>query len=126
MAAESPTFRRQLIRIAAEPRLTVHVEVLPERSIPGARAVTRLVRRDGMLTARIEVSALDDVVELIAHEIEHVIEQIDGVDLATYAGLPGTGVHTVAAGGIAFETVRASRIGENVAREVRASRRRGL
>ena len=126
MAAESPTFRRQLIRIAAEPRLTVHVEVLPERSIPGARAVTRLVRRDGMLTARIEVSALDDVVELIAHEIEHVIEQIDGVDLATYAGLPGTGVHTVGAGGIAFETVRASRIGENVAREVRASRRRGL
>ena len=118
MADRSPTFRRQLLRIANEPQLTIDLDVVLR--IVGARAVTQMVRQADGLTARIQVTRLDDVVELIAHEIEHVIEQIDGVDLAAYAGQPGTGVYTVAAGGMVFETVRATRMGVVVAQEVRA------
>jgi len=86
--------------------------------------MTRIVRQNDGLTARIEVARFDDLVELIAHEIEHVIEQIDAIDLAADAGQPGTGVHTVGADGMMFETARAARVGVSVAREVRASLRR--
>lgn len=126
MARQSPTFRRQLLRIASEPGLTVDVQAIPATHILGARAATRIVRQSGGgLAARIELTRLDDVVELMAHEIEHVIEQIDGVDLAAYASLPDSGVHAVAHDGAAFETVRATRVGVNVAQEVRASGQRG-
>ena len=50
---------------------------------------------------------IDNVVELIAHEIEHVIEQIDRVDLAESAA----GIYSVSAGGMVFETERAGRAG---------------
>jgi hypothetical protein len=121
MAERSPTFRGQLLRIATAPRLTIDLDVVPH--IVGARAVTRMVRHADGLAARAQVSQFDDVVELIAHELEHVIEQIDGVDLAADAGQPGSGVR--ATGPMTFETVRAKRIGVIVAQEVRASMRRG-
>jgi hypothetical protein len=47
--------------------------------------MTQMVRRAEGLSAHIAVSRLDDVVEFIAHEIEHVIKQIEGVDLARQA-----------------------------------------
>ncbi|MSO29622.1 MAG: hypothetical protein EXQ48_01580 [Acidobacteria bacterium] len=126
MARRSATFRRQLLRIAGEPGLTVDVQAIPATRILGARAVTRISRQStGALAAHIELTRLDDIVELIAHEIEHVIEQIDGVDLAAYAALPDTGVHAIAHDGKAFETVRATRVGVSVAQEVRASGQRG-
>lgn len=116
MAAQSPIFQAQLLRIATAAGVTVHVEVVPH--IVGARAMTRMVRQHDALTARIEVARFDDLVELIAHEIEHVIEQIDGVDLAGGASLSN---HSVAAGGMVLETERAKRVGRLVAQEVRAS-----
>lgn len=118
MADQSPTFQAQLLRIATAAGVTVHVEFV--QHIIGARAVTRMVRQSDGLTARIEVDRFDNVVELIAHEIEHVIEQIDGVDLAADAA----GIYSVAAGGMVFETDRAARAGVSVSEEVRASRRR--
>ena len=95
--------------------MTVHVEIV--QHIIGARAMTRMVRQIDGLTAWVEVARLDNVVELIAHELEHVIEQIDRVDLAGSAA----GVYSVAAGGMIFETERAKRVGLIVAQEVRAS-----
>jgi len=56
---------------------------------------------------------------LIAHEIEHVIERLDGVDLRARAALPGTGVRLCDGGDDAFETIRARRAGLAVAEEVR-------
>jgi hypothetical protein len=115
MADRSPTFQGQLRRIGAAHGVTVHLEIV--QHIIGARASTRMVRQIDGLTARIEVDRFDNVVELIAHEIEHVIEQIDGVDLAENAA----GIYSVAAGGMIFETERAKRVGLTVAQEVRAS-----
>ena len=45
--------------------------------------------------------------ELIAHEFEHVIEQLDGVDLAAHAALPHTGVTSIGHSTDIFETMRA-------------------
>jgi len=96
--------------------VTAHLEIV--QYIIGARAMTRMVRQIDGLTARVEVARYDNVVELIAHELEHVIEQIDRVDLAESAA----GIYSVAAGGMVFETERAKRVGLTVAQEVRAWR----
>src|SRR4029453_3125811 len=56
-------------------------------------------------------------VELIAHEIEHVIEQLDGIVLSERADARTTGE-----AGSAYESGRAIERGRLVAREVRDSR----
>ncbi len=53
--------------------------------------------------------------ELVAHEIEHILEQLDGVDLKTQAG---SGAVWKSDDG-AFETRRAIEAGKRVAREIR-------
>jgi hypothetical protein len=108
----SATFRRQCLRIAAEPRLTIRLAPMPA---PWTR---------GLMSATIGIGRFENEVELIAHELEHIIEQLDEVDLPSRAVLPDTGVHALDAGGMAFETARAVRVGLTVAREVRAIARR--
>jgi hypothetical protein len=71
--------------------------------------------------ARVRVRDGRESVAVIAHELEHVLERIDGVSLALEALRPGSG--TTLAGG-AYETRRATRAGEQVAEEMaRAARR---
>ena len=53
---------------------------------------------------------------MLAHELEHVIEQIDGTKLHELAGKQRSGVTRFADG--AFETVRAERAGRAAIREV--------
>jgi len=119
IADHSPTFEEQLRRIATAPGVEVHVEIVAH--VLGARARTRMVRETDGLTAWIEVARFDNVVELIAHEIEHVIEQIEGVDLAGRAGMAESGIYSVSLNGT-FETARAARAGVTVAREVARSK----
>jgi hypothetical protein len=73
--------------------------------------------------AAIDVPALDDDVELIAHELEHIIEQLDDIDLATAASRTNTGVMVAAKDQPVFETRRAIQVGLNVAQEVRRTDR---
>jgi hypothetical protein len=116
----SPTFRRQCLRIANALGLTVVLRQFLARSPERMRARTSLKTvPDGRRYATVEIEALHDPVELIAHEIEHVIEWLDGVDLRARAALPGTGVHLCDGGNGAFETIRATRAGLAVAEEVR-------
>jgi hypothetical protein len=125
MLRRSPTFRRQCLRIANESRLTVHLRAFPGLRPAGARAVTHFTRLpSGRLSAEIEFNRFDDGVELIAHEFEHVIEQIDGVDLSSIAELTDSGVHSVGPLGLLFETTRAIKTGQRVAQEVRTDARR--
>lgn len=121
MLRDSPTFRRQCLRIAAETRLTVHLTVEPLRGRSDLRAMTSLQRTpDNRISATIVIAPRQDVVELIAHEFEHVIEQLDGIDLAELAALPHTGVREEVGGARdTFETERASRVGRKVTVEVR-------
>jgi hypothetical protein len=67
--------------------------------------------------AFVEVPLVNSRIELIAHELEHVIEQLDEADLAAVASRRNSGVKKLVGG--VFETVRASRIGLTVAAEVR-------
>jgi hypothetical protein len=65
-------------------------------------------------TVLIELREPGLYVELIAHELEHVLEQVDGTDLARLArhGLGG-----VADREWGYETARAQSVGQSVARE---------
>ncbi len=119
MLRDSPTFRRQCVRIAAEAGLTVHLSVnTPPRRFE-QRAITRVTRHERGLTAVVEIGALDDTQELIAHEFEHIIEQLDGVDLAARARLAHTGVTALGHRAAVFETTRAQRMGRKVVSELR-------
>jgi hypothetical protein len=126
MLRDSPTFRRQCIRIAAEPHLRVFLRFAPLPLRSDFRATTQIRRHaDGHLTASISIAPLEDSVEMIAHEFEHIIEQLDGVDLAARAALPRTGVNAISAATAAFETIRAKRIGLRVRSEVRTKNWKG-
>jgi len=110
----SPTFRAQCSRIARASGLRVTVR----RSLlaPSQSALTRMVRQHGRLEAEVEIGPFGDVIVLVAHEFEHIVEQLDGVDLASMAGRSGTGVRADPKTGH-FETERAIAIGQRVARE---------
>ena len=121
MLRASPTFRRQCARLGRAAGLRV---VVTRALIPGwAGARTQIVHMaGGRVVADVLLGYSGDHVTLLAHEFEHVLEQLDGVDLAAMAARSGTGVRQVshAAG---FETERAIAVGQQVAGEV--FRRRG-
>ena len=118
MLERSATFRRQCRRLAGTPSLTVTLRPAPAAA-SGVRARTRFARADGALVAAVEILTLYDPVELIAHEIEHVIEQLDGVDLVSKAVVSESGVQAARNDATAYETTRATRVGLKVAGEVR-------
>lgn len=120
MLRRSPTFRRQCTRIAQAPRMIVVLEWFQPRSSDHVRARTVLSRiPDGRDLATVAIRTLDDPVELIAHELEHVIEQLDHVDLRTLAMVPASGVRMCDCGDESYETVRAVRAGRAVSAEMR-------
>jgi hypothetical protein len=120
MLARSPLFRRQCLRLSGAPHLSVVVRTLHPLT-GGARARTQISQVDGnRLVAIVEINPHGDFTELLAHEIEHIIEQLDGIDLAARAAVARSGVWSCADG--TFETSRAVRVGTLVAGEVRAGR----
>jgi hypothetical protein len=119
MLRGSSTFRRQCMRIGGEKGLSVQLNMNVPSRRSDMRATTLVTRaRDGSMTAVIDVFPMNDNVELIAHELEHVIEQLDEIDLAAYAAHGGSGVRMLSQQ--VFETTRARRTGVKVTGEVRA------
>jgi hypothetical protein len=122
MCCRSLTFRRQLIRLADAPGLVVTAAIKPVRTSSHAEATTRFVREQGLLRradvviARAHTASL---VELIAHEVEHVLEQLDDVNLTRLARGPGVRSNGYQRGR-SFETARARQIGLDVAAEFNA------
>ncbi len=120
MWRRSGTFRRQGRRIAGETGLVVRVHMNP--LVPGesvratTRATTRVKRQPGSLAADVSIRDTGCFVELLAHELEHVLEQLDGLDLAAAAQRAGRAVWV--AGDGSFETIRAIHVGRQVAAEV--------
>jgi hypothetical protein len=114
----SATFRRQWIRVAdAAVRVTIIFD--PKCQIDGARAQSEISRNSG-LRVRVLLGVADrSAIEYLAHELEHVLEQLDDVDLAEAVN---NHVHGASASGKAalFETRRAIVVGRLVAREVNA------
>jgi hypothetical protein len=114
MLEYSPTFRRQCHVLAVS---HVSANVRYTLRAPGAASRARAVfheRSSGLLIADIEIGVSPNLTELLGHEFEHVIEQLDGVDLQ----------HLVRRGQAlrmpdgAFETKRAIAAGQRVMGEV--------
>lgn len=118
MLRRSPTFRRQCLRIAAAPKLSVRFHRSTRWWPSNIRARTHFARDSkGYLVATIEIATAQDWIELIAHEFEHIIEQLDGVDLAAHARRR-TGVIDLGVNETMFETIRATHVGRRVSSEV--------
>lgn len=113
MWAASPTFRRQCARLARAREGRIVMSIRTQRSVE-FQAVSQIERKGAVWTAHVEVHIDSKLVEMIAHEFEHLIEHIDAVDLARLAqqGLDG-----VISGATHFETARAMATGKRVARE---------
>jgi hypothetical protein len=118
LLADSPTFRRQCERIVGRPLVRVSVRTLPRKEESCCRARTTMRRyASGALIAWVEIPSPRtrlEYAELLGHEFEHILEQIDGVDLRAQSARPA-GATLLADG--AYETVRAQRAGEIVAME---------
>jgi hypothetical protein len=120
MLHASSTFRDQCRRLAESPAVRVTIRKnagLQQRSF---RAISRIERfRSGLILAVVEITPSGSPAEWIAHEFEHILEQMDGWKLSE-----------MVAGGAAwrssenmFETARAIRAGRRVADELRRARR---
>ena len=122
MCRRSLTFRRQLTRLADAPGLVVTVAIRRVRTSTYAEATTRFAREHRRLSrADVEIGPADNasLVELIAHELEHVLEQLDDVNLTQLAQGPGVSSDGYERGQ-SFETARARQIGLDVAAEFNA------
>jgi hypothetical protein len=111
----SPRFRQQCHVLASATTLRATVKISMQSTDVVGRARTILHRGlRGGFTAEIEIHDPLQTTELLAHEFEHVIEQLDGVDLNALAERGKA--HRVVDG--AFETERAVATGKQVAGEV--------
>jgi hypothetical protein len=123
LIVRSPTIRAQCRALAATPRAIVVVRLPQGPRLLDCRARATIRRTAaGTIRAVIEIPPVSgDFAGLLAHELEHVMEQIDGIDLAARAGDGRSGVRRGRQG--AFETDRAQRAGLAAAREVFMSAR---
>lgn len=110
----SATLRRQCRELALA-KAVVELEwgYLDSQS----RAITRMgVDAEGVLVARVSVPPVSEALELIVHELEHLLEKTSGLDYAGEAERPGSGVWRAFGG---FETQRAIDAGRQLRRELR-------
>ena len=112
----SATFRRQCARIAATRvlRVTLHIgTTIDDR----ARAQTIINRYEaGAIRAEVTLRFAEDYLELLAHEFEHILEQVEGVSLRSEAA-QGRAWRTPSG---AFETRRAFDAGMRAREEYEA------
>jgi hypothetical protein len=122
LLARSPTLRAQCARIAIarQTYVSVTLRLAPLGSLARARSTARRYHT-GLLVVEVEIPpASQDFAELLAHELEHVTEFIDGVDFKKLAQTRGAGVVQCGSGG-SFETERAQTAGRTVKFEVAAT-----
>lgn len=109
----SATFQQQCRRIASVRVLRVTVRIGTAVEV-GALAQTVITRYDaGAIRAQVTLRFSEDYLLLLAHEFEHILEQVDGVDLRDEAA-SGRAWRTASG---AWETRRAARAGVRVRQE---------
>ena len=117
----SPTFRSQCERIGSAPNLRVRVHI--DTRIPRVcRALTVVKRQGFQIRADVHLPPGTDYSELIGHEFEHLLEQVEGLDLRRLARVRGSGVWSVERE--LFESDRAQDAGRIVAAEFYKNRAR--
>jgi hypothetical protein len=111
----SPTFRQQCRILEAAPSVTATVRITSRTPGASERALSTVHKSPaGAIDAAIEIRHTSDLAELLGHEFEHVIEQLDGVNLGL---LESAGEARRLQDG-AFETRRAIAAGQRVSGEV--------
>jgi hypothetical protein len=114
----SPTFRRQCEELAEAGAVVFLAWGTTDSQ---SQAVTRLrLDEKGVVVAHVVVQPVRHAMELVAHELEHVIEKIEGVDFTVQSARRGSGVWRAHGG---FETRRAIDAGKRVAQELQESSR---
>ena len=115
MLRSSATFRRQIAILTAKPAVRMSVSYGGMRGDRNYHALSTVRKHQwGAMLVDTTVYVPTDLVEIIAHELGHVCEQMEGVDLATLSRRKGVGVYNLNGH---YETVRAIRAGQNATRE---------
>jgi hypothetical protein len=114
MVSHSSTFRQTYDSIANRPDIRVSV-TLDQRRTSRARAETEIRSfSNGDCVAEVRLHSANDAVELLAHEMEHVRERLEGTNYLLLS-VARMDVHRV---GVGYETRRATDTGLQVAAEV--------
>lgn len=115
----SPTLRRQAWQIDSCRRVRVLLRLAWPAALETARARTTFFRPEpGVTVALIEVPVGGTFGELVAHEFEHILEQIEGIDLAMLVRERSREVRELHPG--VYETRRAKTAERLVRREISA------
>jgi hypothetical protein len=120
MWAASPTFRRQCLRVQGAGAIQVQLRLDPELAYhPEHRATCELrLYTSGSIIARVRV-APDRITELIAHEMEHVCERLDGIKVEEETRTHRAGYYRINdEQHWSYETDRAIRVGRQVMAEM--------
>jgi len=115
----SATLRHQC-EVLAQARAVVMLEWGKTDSQSRALSQIRL-DKDGVVVAVVSVPPVSDAAALVGHELQHVIETIQGLDFAAESKKPGSGVWRAFGG---FETQAAIDAGVQIAKELRENKKR--
>jgi hypothetical protein len=123
MLRKSPAFRSQCRQIARVPQLYARVRIDGRLAGKPYRARTTIYRLpSGAIVADIDITPAGDPTEWLAHEFEHLIEQLDGLELSDLARRRQGAWHSTDE---MFETDRAIQMGRTVLDQVRGGAERG-
>jgi hypothetical protein len=121
MLRRSPAFRSQCRQIARARQLYARVRIDGQLAGRAYRARTTIHRLpSGAIVADIDITPVGDPTEWLAHEFEHLIEQLDGLELMDLARRRQGVWHSVDE---MFETDRAIQMGRTVLDQVRGGAR---
>jgi hypothetical protein len=129
LLAAAPGFAQQVARVANARYLRVTINPVMSSSTTSRRQARTSIRRfaSGALFADVDMPVpltMIDYAELFGHEFEHIVEQIERVDLHAMTEARDGGASRLADG--AYETTRARRAGRLIAEEVEQPRAPGL
>jgi hypothetical protein len=118
----SPTFRRQGLQVQAYKSIQVQLRVDPTLvDNPDHRAICELhTYSSGAIIARLAVAPIK-MPELIGHEMEHVIERLDGIRVEQESRSHKQGYYLLDPFRGRYETDRAIRVGRQVMAEMSQS-----
>jgi hypothetical protein len=115
MLQRSATFRRQIATLTRKPAVRISVAYGGMRGDRNYHALSTVKKHEwGAMVVDTTIYVPTDLVEIIVHELEHVCEQVEGVDLPTLSRRRGGGVYNLNGH---YETARAIRAGQNATRE---------
>lgn len=119
MLEGSPTFRQQYERIISTPKLIINARTDMSFIERPFRARSCMRRYDsGLLVVSMDIAPGIGQTEWIAHEFEHVLEQLDGLSLPALVAQGSRG--TWFSSDRMLETSRAMRAGRTVRDEMKA------